>query len=103
MHRTPLLALPHPSLHASTLHKHIKADDPPAIRFRTLMTWSMHRLKKSMEHDGKSYSLGLREAAKQALAETIKDLAEKRVDLSWTPADVASVRENYPNNVLTPY
>ena len=91
MHRTPLLALPHPSLHASTLHKHIKADDPPAIRFGTLITWSTPCLKESIQHGSKRYSLDLREAARQALAETIKDLAEKRVDLRWMPADVASV------------
>ena len=92
MHRTSLLALPHPSLPTNTLHKHIKADDPPAIRFRTLVTWSMHRLRESMEQNSNSHSLALREAARQALAATIKDLAEKRVDLSWTPEHVARVR-----------
>lgn len=82
-------AIPHPSLPTNTLYRHIKADDPPAIRFRTLVTWSLHRLKEGMRaklQDTQS-DPAVRQAAVKIADALIKDVAEKRIDLSWAPED----------------
>ncbi|KAL7010417.1 hypothetical protein EMMF5_000441 [Cystobasidiomycetes sp. EMM_F5] len=57
-------------------------DDPPVIRFRTLVTWSSHRLKESLDQS-KSTSDSVRRKASKALEGLIADLAEKRLDFSW--------------------
>lgn len=75
----------------NTLYRHIKADDPPAIRFRTLLTWSVHRLKENIEAKAKEEPRSADGKAAVAIAEAlIKDLAEKRIDVSWQPEESAA-------------
>jgi len=78
-------ALPHPSIPSNTLHKHIRTTDPPAIRFRTLATWSMHRLKETLEIESKGYPNSIRDGARKAMETIINDLAEKKLSLTWPP------------------
>ena len=81
------VAVPHPSLPTNTFYRHIKADDPPAIRFRTLATWTAHRIKDGLEAKAKDDPSAMRKAAVGIAEALIKDLVEKRVDVSWTPED----------------
>ena len=85
------IALPHPSLPSETLYKHIKADDPPAVRFRTLVTWSAHRLKEASEAQSRAAPTDVRAAVSAVLDSLIADLMEKRIDLSWQAADPPEV------------
>lgn len=80
-------ALPHPSLPSDTLYRHIKADDPPAVRFRTLVTWSAHRLKEASQAQSRTASTEVRTAVSAIMDNLIADLVEKRINLSWQAAD----------------
>lgn len=84
-------ALPHPSLPSNTLYRHIKADDPQPVRFRTLVTWSAHRLKEAMESETRTGAAAVRAAASSVMDSLIADLVEKRIDLSWQAVDPADV------------
>lgn len=84
-------ALPHPSLPSTTLYRHIKADDPPAVRFRTLVTWSAHRLKEASEAQSRTAPTDVRAAVSAVMDNLIADLVEKRINLSWQAADPTEV------------
>lgn len=85
------VALPHPSLPSNTLYRHIKADDPPAVRFRTLVAWSAHRVKDKAEAESSNASSAVRAAASSVMDSLISDLMEKRIDLGWQAVDPANV------------
>ena len=80
-------ALPHPSLPSDTLYRHIKTDDPPAIRFRTLVTWAAHRMKDRLLEASVNSSKNTRDKAMRSLDGMISDIVEKRIDLTWTPSE----------------
>lgn len=61
------------------------------MRFRTLVTWSAHRLKESSESQSSTASPAVRAAVSSVMDSLIADLVEKRIDLSWQAADPVEV------------
>jgi len=90
-------------LPSDTLYRHIKADDPPAVRFRTLVTWSAHRLKEASETQSRTASTEVRSAVSSIMDKLIADLVEKRIDLSWQAADAEEVSGLRVQSILFTY
>lgn len=91
------------------LYRHINAEDPSPVRFRTLTSWTFQRVKNLAETklaeteqpkgrtrrgaagEGDELSDAMKEKIKEAMAGFVRDICSKNIDVSWGGAPAVSV------------
>lgn len=113
-----ITATPHPSLPDNTLYRHIDANEPPPIRFLTLVSWAARRFNDDLtasipaaplfpsSSSTSDQAISIEDRAKrkaaQAISQFIDDVCNKRVDVNWLSSTTATEAPKKDETTLLP-